>query len=482
MQIIGTDIPETEKKSKKLIKIILIIVAILFIISIALICYITYLKSTEFKFTIDEKSVSATEDLFIFEGDNMYISIKDFATLLDYRAYNGGYRQFSEDTNKCYIENANEVASFELGSRRIYKTPPESQTDYEYFTLQEPVKLIGNKLYTTPEGISIGCNAKIIYSKEKNSITVYSLPYLTQIYIAEYENNDIKENFNNQKALLYNMIVLSNTKDHSYSSNSKYGVYSLDGEEIIGTKYSKIDFVESTQEFIVTTSDKKVGIVTSAGETKVSPQYDELKQIDRDLNLYLATSSGKKGVIEKNGKILIYLEYDEIGVDTSNYSKNDIKNKYLLFDNCIPVKRDNKWGIYDKRGNLILPIEYDSLGCIAGTSNNRSANNVLTIPDIEGIVVCKEIQISNNNKKKYYGIVNSLGKELIPIALETIYSVTLSGREEYTMINDGTSYDVIDWIRRNVSSQDQDINNSNIITNTVDNGNIILNNISTNQM
>lgn len=467
MQIIGTEVPEKDKKNKKLIRIILIIVAMLFVISIALICYIAYLSSTQFKFTVDGKSTDATDNLFIFEDNTVYISIKDFSKILGYKAYNGGYKQYSEDTTKCYIENANEVASFELGSNKIYKTPPEKQDEYEYFTIQEPVKLIGDELYITPEGMSIACNTQIVYSKEKNSITVYSLDYLARTYIAAYKtNNGIKDNFKNQKALLYNMIVLSNAEKGGSSSNLRYGVYTLTGEEIIGAKYNKIEFVESTQEFIVTTSDRKVGIITATGETKVTPQYDELKQIDKDLNLYLATNGGKKGVIEKNGKILIYLEYDEIGADTSSFTRNDIKNKYLLFDNCIPVKQNNKWGMYDKRGNLIVPIEYDSLGCIAGTSRNKTANNVLIIPDVEGIVVCKELQI-NNSKKKYYGIFNSQGKELVPIALETIYSVTSSGREEYTMVNAGISYDVIDWIRRNISSQDPDnINNEQTNTET----------------
>lgn len=477
MQIMGTEEQESDKKSKKLIKIILIIVAILFIISVALICYIVYLKNTEFKFTIDgvAKTVNQ-EDLFIFEDDKVYISIKDFATLLGYKSYNGGYKQYTEDVTKCYIEDKNEIASFEADSNKIYKTPPESQTDYQYFTIENPVKLIEDKLYISSEGMGIGCNAQIIYNKEKNSITVYTLPYLVQVYSKEYKNSAIQNDFKNQKALLYNMIILADspmttTTSGNSNTNVKYGVYSLTGEEIIGTKYSKIEFVESTQEFIVTTSDKKVGIITSAGDTKVQPQYDELRQIDKDLNLYLVTNNGKKGVIEKNGKILIYLEYDEIGVDTSNFSINDIKNKYLLFDNCIPVKQNNKWGLFDKRGNLIVPIEYDLLGCIVSTSEQRTANNVLIIPEIKGIVVGKEYNVNtgrNNTKKRYYGIFDSTGKELIPIALETVYSITSSGREEYTMVNNSTSYNVIDYITEYVlnSSDNNSDNNGNNNSNT----------------
>ena len=55
----------------------------------------------------------------------------------------------------------------------------------------------------------------------------------------------------------------------------------MSNEEIIGKKYTKIEFVESTKEFIVTTEENKVGIITADGRTKVNPQYDALKQIDK---------------------------------------------------------------------------------------------------------------------------------------------------------------------------------------------------------
>ena len=211
-------------------------------------------------------------------------------------------------------------------------------------------------------------------------------------------------------------------------------------------KHTDIEFIESTEEFIVKTSENKVGIITSKGETKVKPQYDNLKQIDKDLNLYLATNNGKQGVIEKNGKILIYLEYDKIGIDLTQFQNNDVKNSYLLYDNAIPVEQNGKWGMYDKKGNLILPIEYEGFGCIAGTSSDKTLNNLLVIPDIEGIVVSKKYELEKNKSVTMYGIVNSLGKELVPAGVETIYSVTTNGRDEYTMIYNGTPIDVIKYI------------------------------------
>ena len=317
------------------------------------------------------------------------------------------------------------------------------QADYQYFNITEPVKNIGGKLYTTEEGIRVAFNVAISYNAGKNSLTVYTLPYLVKSYTENYKNASIEKDFNNQKALLYNRLIVNNTS--SSSGNNRYGVCDLEGNEIIGTKYTNVEFVEATNEFFVTTEEGKVGIMTIEGETKVRPLYDEIKQIDKDLNLYLARNGNKKGVIEKNGKILIYLEYDQIGVNTSNFPNDDIKNPYLLFGNCIPVKQNEKWGLFDKTGKLILPIEYLSLGCI---TNEKTANNVLTIPDVEGIVVAKEVE-----KGKIYGIINAEAKELVPTLLSTVYSIISNGQIEYTMVYNENKYNVIEYIKQYVVNE-----------------------------
>lgn len=468
MEIIGTNITEKQRKNKKIMKIIIILIVLLLIISIGLFVAIYYLKGQQFKFYTDGKLVSnsaISNDLFVYEDDKVYVSLKDIADIIGYKYYNGGYKQYTEDTSKCYLECKNEVVTFEKDSDKIYKTPTD-EVDYTYFTLNEPIKRINGKLYITSKGLGTACNLQIGYDKEKNNMVIYTLSYLANYYMIKYSNAAIEENFNNQKALLYGLLVVQNVENTDKSSSSKdirYGIHNLENEEIVGKKYTDIEFIEGTKEFIVKTTENKVGIITSDGTTKVSPQYDSLKQIDKDLNLYMATNNNKSGVIEKNGKILIYLEYEQIGIDISKFPTNDIKNKYILFDNAIPVKQNGKWGLYDITGNLILPIEYINLGCISKTSSDRTLNNILVIPEVEGIVVCKQFEIESK-KLEYYGIYSSTGKELVPVALETVYSITASGKEEYTMINNGNSYDVIKYIKENVLAQ-EDITNTNTVVN-----------------
>lgn len=468
MEIIGTNMAEKQKKNKKIMKIIIALIVLLLIISIGLFITIYYLKAQQFKFYTDGKLISnsaISSDLFVFEDNKVYVSLKDISEIIGYNYYNGGYKQYTEDTTKCYLECTNEVVTFERDSNKIYKTPTD-EVDYTYFTLDEPIKRINGKLYITSKGLGTACNLQMGYDQESNKMVIYTLPYLTTYYTAQYSNAAIEGSFNNQKALLYGLLVVQNIENTDKATNNKdirYGIHNLNNEEIVGNKYINIEFIEGTQEFIVKTIENKVGIITSDGTTKVSPQYDTLKQIDKDLNLYMVTNNGKSGVIEKNGKILIYLEYEQIGIDISKFPTNDIKNKYILFDNAIPVKQNGKWGLYDITGNLILPIEYINLGCISKTSADKTLNNILIIPEVEGIVVCKQFYIDSDTRE-YYGIYSSTGKMLVPEALETVYSITASGKEEYTMINAGNSYDVIKYIKEKVLAQ-EDLSNTNTVAN-----------------
>ena len=489
MEIIGTNEFEKEQKSKKTMKIITIFIILLLFISIALGITIYYLIQEQFKFVVDENNISKRpNDLFIFNNDQIYVSIKDISSIIGYEYYNGGYKQYSEDEKKCYVQNSNEVCTFTVGSNKIYKNEPET-TDYEYYDLEEEVRKINGKLYTTLEGISKACNISIGYDSEQNKMTAYTLPYLANYYTNRYTKSAVSTEFKNQKALLYNRLVvqnMDNTQKDIRKEDLKYGICDLAGNEIVGTKYDKVEFIEGTQEFFITTSEKKVGIITIDGETKVKPQYDELKQIDKDLNLYVATNNGKQGVIEKNGKILIYLEYDQIGIDSSLFQTNDVKNSYILFNNAIPVKRDGKWGMFDIKGNQILSIEYDGFGCVSQTSKDKTLNNILLIPDIKGIVVSKIFELERQ-KTTLYGIVSYLGKEIIPVALETVYSTTINNRDEYTMINSGKSYNVLDYVSEYLNLEEinkQDNKQAdNSATNTIANEistNTITNNVSLN--
>ena len=200
------------------------------------------------------------------------------------------------------------------------------------------------------------------------------------------------------------------------------GVINCDtGEVLIEPKYDDIEYLQDTNDFLVT-SNKKVGILSNAGELKVQLLYDSLELMDSDSGLYLAERDGKYGVIDTNGSIKIHLEYDEIGVDITRFTNNDIKNKFILADNLIPVKKDKLWGFFDKTGKQLVDFKYESFGYIA--SNNRDAMNLLVIPEYNMIVAKRDGK---------YALVNSEGEETVPNILDDAYMTISSGVTYYYM-------------------------------------------------
>lgn len=451
MEIVGTNQEEKDRKTRKLMIWITIIIIVLFLVSIVLAITINLLKKQLFKFSINGSSISnTTNDLFVYEEDETYVSIKDIAQLINYTYFQGqggyGYEEYSEAEDKCYLKGQNEICTFEENETTIYKILVDGQ-DYQNFTINKPIKRINDKLYITAEGLQIACNLKLFRNVEENRIAIYTLPYYANYYTQNNKYSAISNNFNNQKAILYGLLVTQSVENTTRSSGQVYyGVSTLAGEEIVGKKYTSIQFVEGTQEFIVGTEDKTYGIVMANGITKVQPRYDSLKQIDKDLNLYLAISNGKQGIIEKNGKILIYPEYDKIGINASDFKVNNIKNPYVLYSNAIPAQLNGKWGMFDVKGNKILDFEYDGFGCVV---NSRTANSILLIPNIKAIVVSK-IYDQNRRKETKFGVVNYLGRPLVVTQLDSIYATIANGRTEYKMDFNGQSFNVIETIYQQV--------------------------------
>lgn len=473
------ELNEKRRKSKKIMTIIIVFIVLLLILCGVLMYMIFTIQQKTLKLVVDNNSTSFESDMFVIENGKLYINIKDFAIMMGYDTHNSEYKdRYSEDTTKCYISDINENASYILNSNSIYKKATNNE-DYEYFELDEPVKLINNNLYVIEEGMEIGTNSIIEYNSNNNKITVVSLNNIVTQYASAFENSAIADDdadFNNQKALRYQLVVVTSTDGH-------YGVLNSKGQEIIGTKYKSISFKEDSQEFTVTTDEGKMGILSADGTTKIEPNYSEIKQISKDLNYYLVSNNKKYGVINQNGNIVIYLEYDKIGIDETKFSTNGIENPYILYDNCIPVEQNGKWGIFDTTGKNILPVEYDEMGCIIGTQTDKISNNVLLIPKYEAIVVGKE---------EKYGIVNSTGKTYIQPILDNVYSIITSGEEKFYMsftipveedgkqVDKQETYEVEQYFEQQIIKNTQDTQ-TNENTNEVNNSETDTNQINVNQ-
>lgn len=439
-----------EKKRKKTTRVILVAIILVVIIIISIIAYLMYLQNSKMKLTIDGVANEKLKSLLVFESDGtIYAPIKEIAKFFGYESYNGEYSEKSEEQSKCYVQNENEIVNFELGQNKIYKLDlTEKSANYEYVYMKNPVKAFNGVLYISTEGLEKAFNISFEYKKEANTVTIWTMPYLYKYYaskVLDYGYVELSSKFVNQKSILKDQLVVLKDKD-----KKQYGVIGVDGTVILEPKYDNITYLQNTGDFLVETN-KKVGILSSSKETKVQIIYDSIELMDSDAGLYVAKKDNKYGVIDVKGNIKIYIENDEVGVDISKYSQNNIKNRYILAENLIPVRKDKYWGLYDKSGNQVVEYKYDSLGYIA--SSNKDALNLLVIPNYNVLVACKD---------KKYTLVNSSGKESFATVADDIY-MTISGGERhyYITVND-QKIDAEEWLNRTgITAKETDKTNQN---------------------
>lgn len=459
--------PKKTDNSKKTAKIVLILMGILVVAIVAIFIAIVYVQDSALKLYINGIANEKVKSMMVIEQDGkIYFPIKDIASYLGYESFNGEYTDKSENQSKCYIQSKDEIANFALNSNKVYKlTTSGNTTNYDYFYASKPVKSINGKLYATTDAIEQAFNISFSYNSEKQRAYIYTMPYLIDTYktrVLDFGYEEISDNFVNKKTVLNNMLVVTKNQKKTYA------VIDVQGKTIIEPKYDYIEYLPNSGDFLVK-SNNKVGIISSNRETKVQILYDSLELIDKDTGLYLAKRDDKYGVIDSRGNIKIYIEYDQIGIDSTKFEKNDIKNKYLLDNGMILVRKDKLWGAFDKNGKTILDFQYDSFGYIA--SSNKDAINLLMIPDYNVIVACK-------NKK--YTLINSVGTELCYAVLDDVYMTINSGKKYYYMNYNDMTANVEEFLDqqgvkpRSKKTSNSDSENENVIENE--------NNINENQI
>lgn len=388
--------------------------------------YLIYLQNATLKVYLNGASNEQLKQLLVIEENGtVYFPIKNVASYLGYESYNGDYTDKSETQSKCYIQSEYEVANFSLYSSEVSKLDlTENNGNYEYIYSNLPVKAINGVLYAPAEMVSLAFNVSFEYNQKNNRIYIYTLPYLANSYasrVLDYGYTSASETFNNQKAILQNMIIVQ-------KNDSTYGVIDTEGNIILEPKYAEITYLPEVGDFLVE-DNEKIGVISKTRDTKIQIMYDSIELIDQKAGLYVVEDEGKYGVLDLNGKTRIHAEYDEIGIDISRFSQNGIKNKYLLADNLIPVKQEKLWGLFDTNGNQVVDFEYDSFGYIATSSKN--AVNLLVIPDYNVIVACKD---------KKYILLNSSGEKLFSAVIADDIYMQISGGEKhyYITVNNNT--------------------------------------------
>lgn len=444
-----------QEKRRKTFKALITAIIVLMVIAIILLMVVKIRESGKFKIYVDNKNVSSQASNLLLkdekgkvyqEDGEIYISVRELASLLDRQYYNSEYKKKGEDKTKCQVRNDNEYTSLISDSNIIYKTivPEKNQNEktkknneefesipsieYEYFELGNSVKYINDMIYADREAISLAFNVSISYSDKDKSLKILTLDYLdTKAANIRKDKVDTDTNYVNKKLLKYGMCIIED-------STGNYGVGSYsDSDKAISSvascKYSNIVFDESLSVlYVINSSDNKPSILFldlyNQEVTKtMSTRYDEIRAIDKDFTYFLVKDNDKYGIIKDNGDFVLYTAFDEIGVNDGLYM--DVTNKYIIDNKYIPVRQDGLWGLYDKDGNKLIEPQYAEFGC----SLAQSGDSVTVIPNVKADVDAAVFMY--NKDKKLYGIYDTKTGEKLAVSLVEVFKRNEEGESNY---------------------------------------------------
>lgn len=413
---------DNQKKNKKLYIALIIGIVVLIVLIIAIFGMIIYLKKTIWKYEFNGKENNMLKEIIIFDDESkLYIPIREIADYVGYNSFRGDYINTSEEENKCYVKTLNEIIMFEEGSNIVKKKSEKEKNEIiEYVEIDEPVIRKNGKLCVTTDGIFNSLNMIITCRYSEKTVKVFTLEYLYEEYnlkAANYGFESISDNFQNQLALLQNLVV--------GKANNLYGVYDLENESIVlENKYKEITYISKTDELLVVDENGKKGVITREKKNKINVNYDDLEVVSENNKIYyVVKKDGKIGLIDSNGNIIFdpiiaTNSYVKIGVDVDEFKANNIENPYVFFNKLIPVKNNKGlWGFVDKTtGKEVIECQYKNLGCI---NKDEAKENVLIISSQKVIVV------SNGTK---YDLITDSGKSLYEMGLDSVY-MTVDGND-----------------------------------------------------
>ncbi|MBQ9657831.1 MAG: WG repeat-containing protein [Clostridia bacterium] len=419
--------PKTKKKEKKkmqLTTILIIFIVILLILCVLIFGAIVYLKSTIFILKVDGKESQTVYDMMIAEENDAKFPIKQIAKSLGYESYGGNYETMSEDENKCYVKNDYEVTMITADSNKIYQLSLENtNSTKEKVELNAVITKENGDFYTNIEGIEKIFNVYIAYTPKK-SLTIQTLDTLYESYTKYYQKQYTfpkEESYANKKLILDDLLIVQNP------TTNLYGVLEFTegkAQELLDTKYDGIEYLRNYSTFLVTKNNKQ-GIIDMNKKNVLEIEYNKISTIQSDdKKYYLVSKSGLMGLNDESGKIIIYPEYDDIGIDKSEFEKNQVTNNYILYDKYIPVCQNKKWALFDIEGNNMTGFKYDSFG---SSTTTKGTSNVLLVPDYKLIVV--------KSDKKYnflYDYENPSDIELFSsFELDSVYLMIQNGKINY---------------------------------------------------
>ena len=451
-----------QEKKQKTFKLIIRLIVILLIVGILLLIIMNIKKSRTFKLNINGELQASADDSLLLKDDKgkilvengqVYVSIRNLATTLNYQYYNSEYKKKGEDKTKCQVKVNNIYTSYISESKEVYKAiikdtnnenttasnsteetkklpqSDVSKVDFEYFTISDSIRYINDEMYASLEAIELGFDISISYNSKNNTLSIGTLDYLEKAAKEKRADIVLSENYSylNKRLLKYGMCIVKDSDGNigvgSYTNPDKISSF------VASCKYSSIEFNEANKTLsVVTSNDNQKSILSLNIENQevlrnITSQYKDIKAITNNFDYFLVQNDGKYGIINVDGNLVIPVEFEEIGVNEAYYT--DIKCKYILNDKYIPVKQNGLWGLYNIEGKKLIDPKFLDVGC----SLAQSGDSVVIVPDVKGSIT--GIVFLYNKENSLYGVYNAETGEKIALSLTEVFKKVENGIDNY---------------------------------------------------
>ena len=162
---------------------------------------------------------------------------------------------------------------------------------------------------------------------------------------------------------------------------------------IIKNVFSQREKLNKEYEYFTAFSADKWGVIDQDGEIVINPSYQEMIVIpDKTKDVFICTYN----VNEENGTYqtkAVNSNNEEIltGYDQIEALDNMDKNGNVWYEeNVLRVKKNGKYGLIDLLGKEILPVEYDEITVLDGTENSiliKKADKIGLVNDTGSIII-----------------------------------------------------------------------------------------------
>ncbi len=311
--------------------------------------------------------------------------------LIDYNGKEVTKPIYEEITSVPYKEG--EILAKKDGKYGVINNKGVTLIDFEYDIIEgdgfykedtkykEAGYFVGNK---TTEGYRYGyINKKFDKILEVENNEIY------RIIVEDDEKNVyLMVKKNGKMGVIYNKktIIECEFQDIEYNSenktffvqkNSKYGVFDMNGSNIVPVQY---DYISYKGNYIYAEKDDITKYFDQYGKEIGDIEYIEIHSTDNVTYNITVSEDGSYGIIDGKQNLLV----------DNTYSYID-----YAFDNYFIALRDGKLGIIDSQDNVIVEFKYDVLQRINGTNIIQGKISATNTTDIYSKKIQKVATVEN---------------------------------------------------------------------------------------